>query len=147
MPFVIGSYYLFADNQLKINGFMRDYRMTVRQIVEEFGVEPGSNDIDWSNISDLVKGLWNAGTTESWIELTHAIIPNPDWNPNSLRSDKKKYLSVYYERGTSGSQYTLSETDSVKVLRKRGYDKFRVFAPRWEVSGEDIYGTYCPGNC
>lgn len=147
MPFVIGSYYLFADNNLKINGFMRDYRLTVRQIIEEFGLVDGTNEIDWKNISQLVKTLWNNGSTEAWIEITHAIIPNPDWDPNSLRSDKKKYLSIYYERGSSqgSAMATLSETDSVKMLRRKGYDKFRVLAPRWDVSGEDIYGTYCPG--
>lgn len=144
-PFVIGSYYLFADDKLKINGFMRDFRMTVRQIVEKFGIQDGTNNIDWTNISELVHGLWNAGTTESWIDISHAVVPNPKWVPGSPLSLKKRYLSIYYERGTSGSQYTISDTDTTKVLQKRGYDKFRVMAPRWEVSGEDIYGTYCPG--
>ena len=144
-PFVIGSYYLFADDKLHIDGFMRDFRLTVRQIVEKFGMKDGSSSIDWTNISSLCRSLWNAGTTEAWIELTHAIIPNPDWNEKALSSDKKKYLSVYYERGTTGSQYSLSESDTQKILQKRGYDKFRVLAPRWDVSGEDIYGSYCPG--
>lgn len=143
--FPIGSYYLFADSKLKVNGFMRDFRLTVRQIVEQFGVIQGTNQIDWTNISAMVQNLWNAGTTEAWIELSHAIIPNRAWDPNSMRSDRKRYLSVYYERGTAGSQYTMSETDSTKVLSRKGYDKFRLVAPRWEVTGEDIYGTYCPG--
>ena len=140
-----GSYYLIPDAKWNIDGFMRDYQMTVRQIVEQFGTEPGSRDIDWTNISSLVKGLWDNGTTEAWMDITHAIIPNPDWNPNSPRSDKKKYASVYYERGSVGSQYTLSTVDSVKVLQRKGFDKFRIMAPRWQVGGEDIYGTYCPG--
>lgn len=144
-PFAIGSYYLFADDQLKINGFMRDFRLTVRQVVEKFGMKEGSAHIDWTGVSGLVKGLWDRGTTQAWIELTHAIIPNPDWNPDSPMSDKKKYLSVYYERGSIGGNYSLSDIDTSKVLSKKGYDKFRILAPRWEVTGEDIYGTYCPG--
>lgn len=143
--FPIGSYYLFADYKLKINGFMRDFRLTVRQIVEQFGMEEGSNTIDWTNISGLVQGLWNAGTTQAWIEMSHAIVPNPQWDPHSMRSDKKKFLSIYYERGTAGSQYAISDTDTTKVCSRKGYDKFRILAPRWEVTGEDIYGTYCPG--
>lgn len=144
-PFAIGSYYLFADDKLKINGFMRDFRLTVRQIIEKFGKVEGSNNIDWNNISGLVKTLWDGGTTEAWIELSHAIIPNPDWNPDSLVSDKKKFLSVYYERGSMGGNYSVSDLDTSKVLSRKGYDKFRILAPRWEVTGEDIYGTYCPG--
>jgi hypothetical protein len=145
LPFTIGSYYIFADDKLKINGFMRDFRLTVRQIVEKFGMKEGSPDIDWTGISGMVKRLWEMGTTEAWIEMSHGIIPNPDWNPDSPLSDKKKYMSVYYERGSLGGQFSLSDIDTTKVLQKKGYDKFRVLVPRWEVSGEDIYGTYCPG--
>lgn len=144
-PFVIGSYYLFADYKLQIEGFMRDYMMTVRQIVEQFAWDDQMKKYDWSNVSGMVKTLWENGTTEAWIDVTHAIIPNPDWNPKGLRSESKRYLSVYYERGSVGSQYTLSTVDSTKVLSRKGFDKFRVLAPRWEVSGEDVYGTYCPG--
>lgn len=143
--FPIGSYYLLADYKLKINGFMRDFRLTVRQIVEQFGMTEGSSTIDWTNISALVKGLWEGGTTEAWIEMSQAVIPNPDWDPKIMRSDRKKFLSVYYERGTSSGQYNVTENDSTKILSRKGYDKFRILAPRWEVTGEDIYGTYCPG--
>lgn len=144
-PFVIGSYYLYTDYKNNVIGFMRDYMMTVRQIVEEFAWDEESKKFDWTNVSSMVKTLWDAGNTEAWIDVTHSIGPNPDWDPNNPRSDKKKYVSVYYERGSTGSQYTISQVDSTKVLSRRGYDKFRIMAPRWEVSGEDIYGTYCPG--
>lgn len=140
-----GSYYLIPDDTWQINGFIRDFMMTVRQIVEKFGVENGTTNIDWTNISSLVKGLWDAGTTETWIDVSHAILPNPRWDPHNPRSDRKKYLSTYWERGSVGSQYTISTIDSTKVLQRKGYDKFRVMAPRWEVGAEDIYGTYCPG--
>lgn len=144
-PFVIGSYYLFADYKLKVNGFMRDFMMTVRQIVEEFAYNPDTKKYEWDNVSGMVKSMWDNGNTEAWIDVTHYIGPNKNWNPNSLQPDKKKYLSITYERGSIGSQYTMSTMDSSKVLRRRGYDKFRILAPRWEVSGEDVYGTYCPG--
>lgn len=143
-PFVIGSYYLIANDKLKINGFLRDFRLTVRQIVEKWVIQEDMS-MDWSNVSSLVYNLWHSNQTEAWIELTHAILPNEDYDPDSMRSDKKRYLSVYYERGSSTASYTLSQVDTSKILQKKGYDRFRVLAPRWDVSGEDIYGTYCPG--
>lgn len=143
--FVLGSYYIFNDYKLRVNGFMRDFRLTVRQIVEQFAYDEETKSVNWDNVSNLVKTLWDAGTTEAWIDITQYVGPNPDWNPASLRSEYKKYLSVYYERGAVGSQYTLSTVDSTKVLQRKGYDRFRILAPRWEVSGEDIYGTFCPG--
>ena len=144
-PMVIGSYYLFADDKLRINGFMRDFRLTVRQIIEQFAWDETTNTLDLSNVSSLVAGLWTTGTTQAWIDVTQAIVPNPDWKPGSMLSEKKKYLSVYYERGAVGSQYTISTVDSMKVLSRKGFDKFPVLAPRWSVAGEDIYGSYCPG--
>lgn len=144
-PFAIGSYYLFANHKLQVIGFMRDYMMTVRQIVEEFAWNQESKKYEWDNVSSMVKTLWDNGTTEAWIDVSHFIGPNPEWDPQSLMSEKKRYLSVSYERGSSAGQYTISTVDSTKVLRRKGYDKFRVFAPRWEVTGEDVYGTYCPG--
>jgi len=144
-PFVIGSYYLAADYKLKINVFMRDYQMTVRQIVGEFVYDEATRKYDWSHCSEMVKSLWYANNTETWIDVVHAILPNPDYNPDSKLSEKKKYLSVYYERGSTNGQYSISMADSDKTMRKKGFDKFRILAPRWEVSGEDIYGTYCPG--
>lgn len=143
-PFAIGSYYLITDPRGKVNGFMRDFRMTVRQIVEKFGMENGSDQINWDNISPLVKDQWEGGNTEQWMEMSHAILPNPDWNPRMHASKYKKYRSIYWERGTTANQMNISESYD-KVLSDRGYDTFRVLAPRWEVTGEDIYGTYCPG--
>lgn len=50
-------------------------------------------------------------------------------------------MSTYYERG-KGSEYDLNQDI---YLRESGYDKFPVLCPRWEVAGEDSYGTNCPG--
>lgn len=140
-----GSYFLIPNDKWEIDGFIRDYMMTVRQIVEQFAVIKGTNRLNWDNVSTLVKGLWDAGNTEAWINVSHAILPNPKWKPESAMSASKKYVSVYWERGTVAAQNTLSTIDSTKVLSRKGFDKFRVMAPRWEVGAEDIYGTYCPG--
>lgn len=143
-PFAIGSYYLITDERGRVNGFMRDFRMTVRQIVEKFGMENGTDQVNWENISSLVKTQWDGGNTEQWMETSQAILPNPDWDKRKLASKYKKFRSVYWERGTTTGQENLDTTWN-KMLSDRGYDSFRVLAPRWEVTGEDIYGTYCPG--
>ena len=140
-----GSYMLIPIEKWEIDGFIRDYMMTVRQIVEQFAAVPGTRDLDWTNVSALVRNLWEASNTEAWMEVSHAIIPNPDWDPKSPRSDKKRYLSAYYERGSVGAPSSMPGADSTKILKRSGYDKFRVMAPRWFVGAEDIYGTMCPG--
>lgn len=145
-PFPIGSYFLINDARLKVRGFLRDFRLTVRQIVEKFGTTQGSSDIDWTNISGLVKSQWDSGSTEAWMEVSHVIIQNPEWDPRKSQSKYKRYRSAYWERGatTGAAQMNVVSGDG-KLLSDKGYDYFPVLAPRWEITGEDVYGTYCPG--
>lgn len=144
-PFPLGSFYLIADDQWKINGFMRDFQLTVRQIVEQFAMDPNDPTIHWDRVSSLVRNMWEQGTTEAWYELSHVILPNPNWDPKSMSPDKKKYLSVYWERGSQTGQNSSELIDAERMLSQKGYDKFRIVCGRWEVTGEDIYGTNCPG--
>ena len=149
-PFPIGSYYIANDNKLKINTFTREFRMTVRQLVEKFGYDESTNTIKWDNISHLVKSLYENNQTEAWIEVAHVVMPNNKYDPKKKFSKFKKYISVYYELGytgasTANTNYLGGNLDNGKYLREEGYDYFPILAPRWEISGEDVYGTSCPG--
>lgn len=146
-PFAIGSYMISNNAKGKVDVFIRDFAMTVRQIVEKFGVKKGSRDIDWSNISAHVKNQWGLGNYETWIYVSHVIMPNNEFDPRKLEAKYKRFKSVYYETGSqsaSGANY-LGDDDQIRYLSKSGYDLFPVLAPRWEVNAEDAYGTNCPG--
>lgn len=141
----VGSYAIAVNERGVANVFMREFQMTVRQIVNKFAVE--GNQVNWDKISGYIKDLWNRGQRESWIQVVHIIHPNDKFEPSRMGSEFKKFRSVYYERGLSGqnSQTYLIDTDKKKVLRESGYDFFPVLCPRWEVTAEDVYGTSCPG--
>lgn len=145
--FPIGSYAISTDEKGKVNVFYREFAMTVRQIVNKFGRLNQEGEIDWSNISLHVKSLYENGQTEQWIDICHIIQPNEDYDGKKLESKFKKFKSCYFEKGSGGDKsrpYYASDEDQ-KVLREAGYDYFPVFCPRWEVTGEDQYGTECPG--
>lgn len=147
-PLPIGSYYLSNDKDLKVNTFLREFRLTVRQVIEKFALQDDGFTIDWSVVSSKIKNLWDNNTREAWVDIVHVIMPNDMYNPNKLDSKYKKYISIYYEQGTIGYNNQGSapgDLDSHKFLSEKGSDFFRVLAPRWEVSGEDVYGTDCPG--
>jgi hypothetical protein len=74
--FPIGSYMISKDYRGKINLFIREFRMTVRQLVEQFGSKLPNGTIDWSNFSQTVKNQWLNGNTEMWIDVIHVISPN-----------------------------------------------------------------------
>lgn len=147
-PFPIGSYMIANDSRLKVGVFVRDFRMTVRQLVHKFGrINLNSGQPDWSNFSTTVKNLWQTGQYETWIDVCHVVQPNPDHNPNKLGSQFKKFSSCYYERGysTAGTTNYLTTAIEDTYLSEKGYDYFPNLCPRWEVTGEDVYGTSCPG--
>lgn len=147
--FPVGSYMIAKDYKGRVNTFMREFRMTVRQVVEQFG-QRVNGKYDWSNFSETVRSLYERGHYEQWIDVVHCIRPNNEWDPQKLASKHKKFSSCYYERGSQGTSSSvdvqhIGGIDSDKFLSEKGYDYFPVLCPRWETTGEDVYGTDCPG--
>jgi len=145
--FPIGSYMVANDHRGRVNVFAREFRLTVRQLVEKFASRDKNNEIIWENFSDHVKSQWMNGNKEAWIDVRHVIQPNNKYDPRKPVAKYKKYESCYWEAGSTtmqGSNY-LTPNDKMKYLRESGYDYFPVLAPRWERSAEDVYGTDCPG--
>ena len=143
----IGSYWIANNNKLKVEVFMREFRMTIRQLIKSFGVIGSNGQPDWSNFSQFVKDQWERGQYETWVDIAHVVQPNDEYDPRKLESKYKKYSSCYYERGSqsyAGANY-INAADEDKYLSEKGYDYFPILAPRWEVTGEDVYGTNCPG--
>lgn len=144
--FPVGSYVLDTDNRDRVDTFMRAYEMTVAQIVEEFGGDDGQpatpgQPINWSNISAQVRDQWNRGEYHHAYEILWAVGPNPDYREDSPLARHMAYSSCYIERATT----QWAGDDYQKILRTGGFNEFPVLAPRWEVEGEDSYGTSCPG--
>ncbi|KNZ89984.1 portal protein [Morganella morganii] len=126
VPFPTGSFYIANGADLSVDTAVREFSMTVRQVITEFGTDA---------VSDTVKSQWNSGQYGQWVNVVHAVYPNLDRQTGKLEAKHKAYKSVYYEANS---------TDD-KLLRESGYDEFPIMAPRWEVNGEDVYGSSCPG--
>jgi hypothetical protein len=148
----IGSFWIATDHRGKPNVFFREFSMTVRQLVDRFGrSDDGSDEIDWSKFSQQIKDLWDTGMKEVWVDVCHCVKPNPKYNRRNPLAKFKKYVSVYYEKGSHGSGQAQAFAaggngpDEHRLLSESGYDYFPVLAPRWETTGEDAYGTDCPG--
>lgn len=145
-PFPIGSYYIANNNRLKVDVFMREFKMTVRQLVQAFGQKDSSGNIIWNNFSMQVKNMWDQRQYETWVEVLHVVQPNKGYDPSKLYSKFKRYSSCYFESGSSsGTAESYITQDDNTFLRESGFDIFPVLCPRWEVNGEDVYGTDCPG--
>lgn len=120
--FPIGSYAIAQNHRGSVDTLVRDYAMTVRQLVDKFGKE---------QVSRRVRDLYERGSGEIWIDVAHMIYPNRDFDPNALEAKFKKFSSLYWEVGCEGDMF----------LEESGFDEFPVMSPRWNLAGEDIYGS------
>lgn len=124
-PLPIGSYSLGQDDSLRVDTLAREYTMTVRQMVGAFG----------KNVSPTVMSLYNSSKYEQSVAVQHVVGPNL-WRDNAMRDALNMSITSCY--------YEVSE-DNNRFLRESGFQEFPVMAPRWEVTGEDTYGSECPG--
>jgi hypothetical protein len=142
----LGSYVLSMDARGRVAVFIREYELTVRQVVEQFGGVDGERavpgqPINWDRISTRTKDLWEQGTYEAPINMVWAVSPNPSADANRLGARFMPYASCYFERS---EEKEVSGTR--KLLRESGFRSFPILAPRWDITGEDAYGTESPGQ-
>lgn len=131
----IGSYALGVNARGVCDTFIRNYTMTIRQVVREFGVKPGTREIDWSKLSQQVKDQWDRSNYNETVEVSWIVTPNEDHDRSKMESKFLPFASCWFEVGGKDDAF----------LREKGFNEFPILAPRWEVTGEDTYGTECPG--
>lgn len=129
----IGSYFLGVNAEGHANTFVRDMPMTVRQIITQFGEESASGAPKWDNFSQTIKNQWDAGNFETRVDCIQVIQPNERWDTDMFDPKFKRFRSCYYERGNDQGIY----------LKESGNDYFPILAPRWDVTGNDVYGSGC----
>lgn len=140
----IGSYVIGLDNRGMPSTFSREYQLTVEQVVEEFAMQEGNpRDIDWTKVSRTVKHLWDHANYQAPVDICWVVHKNKDeYYPRALDARyAMPYRSCYYELGRTDTDFD----DGDGTLREGGFRYFPVFCPRWDVTGEDTYGTDSPG--
>jgi Bacteriophage head to tail connecting protein len=122
-PLTIGEYAIAADAQGRVCTLYREFEMPVSSLVKEFG---------YKNCSRTVQNLYDKGSgLDTWIPLIHAIEPRADRDASKANSQNMAWSSLYFELNG----------DSRTLLRESGFKQFPAVAPRWGLSGGDIYGN------
>lgn len=132
----VGSYAVGQDKRGRVSTFVRDYQLTVRQLVEEYALASNGRDINWSVLSRTVRNLWDNGDYETPVDVTWIVTPNVNQDPRRLEAKyAMPFSSCHFETGST----------EPKFLRESGFRTFPIMVPRWDITGEDSYGTSCPG--
>jgi hypothetical protein len=121
-PQTIGEYAIATDWKGKVNTLYREFEKTVGELVGEFGRD---------NCSATVRNAYDRGELGTWIPVVHAIEPRSDRDPRKRDALNMEWASYYFELGTEQGH----------LLRESGFKQFPALAPRWAVSGGDVYGN------
>lgn len=119
-PLTVGTYWLATDHRRDVDTLYRELQMTVRQVVDKFGLD---------KVTPQTRSKYDGGQFELPVYVDHLISPNQDRAPGKIDARNKAWSSCYWERAAT------------TFLRESGYDTKPFFAPRWDVLGEDIYGS------
>lgn len=123
MPLTIGEYALATDGKGRVTALVREMAMTVGQLVDEFGLE---------NCSESVRNQYERNSLDTWVDVCHLVEPRKNADNQKMDGRNKRFRSVYFELGAAIED---------KLLRDSGFDTFPALSPRWEVTGNDVYGT------
>jgi Bacteriophage head to tail connecting protein len=122
-PLTVGEYAIATNAEGEVDTLCRDFQMTVAQLVGQFGKE---------NCSQTVQDMCNKAQFDSWVDVVHLIQPRKHRDPGKYDGKNMSFASVYLEPGRDNSDKFLSDS---------GFRRFPVLAPRWVVTGNDVYGT------
>jgi len=118
----LGEFRLMQDHRQRVVGIAREFYMQVRQVVDQFGEE---------NCSTRVREAYKRGGG-SWLQpvkVRHLIEPNTP--PRSGMSKSFRWREWFWEADGG---------DREQVLRVGGFHEFPGACPRWELSGNYVYG-------
>lgn len=116
----LGEFYIAQSDRLQVNTFAREFTYKLHQMESRWGRE---------NLSDTLKAQCQLGgaALQQDYTISHVITPSYDkWRGF-------EYVEYYWETGSNTHQ----------VLDKKGYHELPGIFPRWELSGNDAYGS-CP---
>lgn len=123
--FTAGEYYIGTDSKGRVNTFAREYQMTVGQMVDEFGLE---------SCSAQVQSSYKLGQVDEVINVYHLIEPNKDKMAGYEDMKNMPFKSCYWEVAQGANDF----------LAHRGYKWFNVIAPRWDSITTDMEYGYGP---
>lgn len=122
-PMTVGEYALATNAEGEVDTLCREFQMTVAQMVSQFGKD---------NCSQTVRDMFNKGQYDAWVDVMHLVEPRKDRDTTKRDGRNMRFASCYVEPGKDNSDQFLSES---------GFNNFPVLAPRWVVTGNDVYGT------
>lgn len=121
----LGEFYVSQSDRLQVCTFGRKFRYNAHQIKQRWGEENMSR-----TAKELLARSTNGANQFDELIICHLIEPNDDGREPKVPRGMK-YREYYWEEGNPENQ----------ILSVRGFNELPGLFPRWELSGNDSYGT------
>lgn len=157
-PITVGTYSIGTDSEGTVNQFNRDFTLTVRQIVEQYGKLKPNGHIDWSNFNPWIQRAYERSDYQMVVYLSSMTLPNHNPIPDSILPHQfAKYQEYVWTRGIAspntnlygtGMRYTgqqsIIDPERSQFCSIRGWDYFPYIVNRWEMAPESDWGVDGP---
>jgi hypothetical protein len=117
-----GEYWIALSDAAVADTLYRRAPMTVNQAMQSFK----------GSVSTFVQTAYDQGRYDEQVPVIHAIEPNDERETGLMTAKGKPWRSVYYDENDGNAE---------RVLRREGFDEQPFWAPRWDTTGGDTYGT------
>lgn len=119
----MGEFRLAQDERRTVNTFTRTFYMKLHQLIGQFG----EANLDPKHRADIQEG---GEALQKYVAVTHLIEPNTPGRPESL-PPSFAFREFYWEQ---------NRTDG-GLLAHNGFREKPGAWPRWELTGNDVYGV------
>lgn len=122
-PMTAGEYAIANDEMGNVDTLVREFKLTVHQMVERFGLDA---------VSESVRNMHSMGKLHTWVDIVHLVEPRQQRDVTKADNKNMRFKSCYFEPAACGENRWLSES---------GFKRFPALCPRWSVTGNDVYGA------
>lgn len=148
----VGSFAIAQDRMGRVDTIVRTFQMTVRQIVDEWGLEA---------LTPRMASEYNSRRLHTKFSVNHAILPNPNAIEGSPLAVHLPWAEFYWEGRSPTDQYGSGRqvtpvgphttgggayggrTDG--IIYVGGYHEFPAVVARWGRTDDDTYASQYPG--
>lgn len=133
LTLVPGEYWLGSGSDNRVDTIYREIKMTIQQVVGKFVY----NNVRyskpmWDVVSRDVQKSWEQGDYARTIDVCHIIMPRMERDIRSWLPSNMPFASIYWAK---------DEMSDKKLLGNLGYTRNPLIASRWDVDGNNVYGT------
>lgn len=112
-----GSYFLINNGYNEAVVMVMERSLTVKAIVDMYGIKGPDGSFDWSNISYSIRKMYEQGNYTTQWTIVQVMVENDQFDPSKKQIGwNQKWLSVTYELGGTGGQNYAYSTEFSDLL-------------------------------